>query len=513
MPTRCHGRGCRSALPDCGRWQASRRARPRLADAAVGRGRRARPAPGAGGRARGLLRHLRGAAAARRARPRPGRSGRTRTWSAAFARARRRRACGATRRPPPTPPAPDSTSCSRPAPRPASRWPTSCPALTAILERAGAAASAGRTTLYIAPDQGARPGPARPPRGARARRPGRPPTTATARRAARLGPRPRRVRPHQPRHAAPLAAAGARPLGAVLRVAATYVVVDECHHYRGVFGAHVAQVLRRLRRVCALYGADPTFVLASATVAEPESTAARLTGARRDRGDRRRLAARRGRARAVGAAVHRRTPARTAPPCAGAASSEAADLLADLVAEGVRTLAFVRSRRGAEQVALDRGRAARRGRPVAARAGRRLPRRLPARGAPRDRAGAARRAAARAGRDQRARARHRRQRPRRRADGRLPRHPRGAVAAGRPGRPQRRRRARRSWSPATTRSTPTSSPTPRRCSAGRSRRPSSTPPTPTSSGRTCARPPQELPLTEADLPLFGADRARRCSTS
>ena len=48
-----------------------------------------------------------------------------------------------------------------------------------------------------------------------------------------------------------------------------YVVVDECHHYRGVFGAHVAQVLRRLRRVCALYGADPTFVLASATVAEP----------------------------------------------------------------------------------------------------------------------------------------------------------------------------------------------------------------------------------------------------
>ena len=47
-------------------------------------------------------------------------------------------------------------------------------------------------------------------------------------------------------------------------------MVDECHHYRGVFGAHVAQVLRRLRRVCAPYGADPTFVLASATVAEPE---------------------------------------------------------------------------------------------------------------------------------------------------------------------------------------------------------------------------------------------------
>ena len=57
-----------------------------------------------------------------------------------------------------------------------------------------------------------------------------------------------------------------------------YVVIDECHHYRGVFGAHVSHVLRRLRRVCALYGADPTFVLASATVAEPDVLAGRLTG-------------------------------------------------------------------------------------------------------------------------------------------------------------------------------------------------------------------------------------------
>jgi len=57
-----------------------------------------------------------------------------------------------------------------------------------------------------------------------------------------------------------------------------FVVIDECHHYRGVFGAHVAQIVRRLRRVAALYGADPTFVLASATVAEPEVAARRLTG-------------------------------------------------------------------------------------------------------------------------------------------------------------------------------------------------------------------------------------------
>ena len=65
--------------------------------------------------------------------------------------------------------------------------------------------------------------------------------------------------------------------GAFLR-GLDYVVIDECHHYRGVFGSHVAQVLRRLRRVCARYGAHPVFVLASATVADPASTATRLTG-------------------------------------------------------------------------------------------------------------------------------------------------------------------------------------------------------------------------------------------
>jgi DEAD/DEAH box helicase domain-containing protein len=57
-----------------------------------------------------------------------------------------------------------------------------------------------------------------------------------------------------------------------------FVVVDECHHYRGVFGAHVAQILRRLRRVAAHYGAEPTFVMASATAAEPDVTASRLAG-------------------------------------------------------------------------------------------------------------------------------------------------------------------------------------------------------------------------------------------
>jgi DEAD/DEAH box helicase domain-containing protein len=59
-----------------------------------------------------------------------------------------------------------------------------------------------------------------------------------------------------------------------------YVVVDECHAYRGVFGSHVALVLRRLLRLAARYGAEPTVVLASATVADPAITAERLIGRR-----------------------------------------------------------------------------------------------------------------------------------------------------------------------------------------------------------------------------------------
>ncbi|GIG58809.1 hypothetical protein Lfu02_31810 [Longispora fulva] len=57
-----------------------------------------------------------------------------------------------------------------------------------------------------------------------------------------------------------------------------YVVIDECHTYRGVFGSHVAHVIRRLRRLCARYGTSPTFVLASATVSDPAASASRLTG-------------------------------------------------------------------------------------------------------------------------------------------------------------------------------------------------------------------------------------------
>ncbi len=58
-----------------------------------------------------------------------------------------------------------------------------------------------------------------------------------------------------------------------------YVVIDEMHTYRGVFGSHVANVLRRLQRICRFYGARPTFILCSATIANPGELAERLIGA------------------------------------------------------------------------------------------------------------------------------------------------------------------------------------------------------------------------------------------
>ena len=130
-----------------------------------------------------------------------------------------------------------------------------------------------------------------------------------------------------------------------------YVVVDECHHYRGVFGAHVSQVLRRLRRVAALYGAEPTFVLASATVAEPETAARRLTGlpveaVTDDASPRGQVALALWEPPFVSYAGEHGAPVRRS------VTAELADLLTDLVVSRVRTLAFVRSRRGAETVAL-----------------------------------------------------------------------------------------------------------------------------------------------------------------
>ncbi len=136
------------------------------------------------------------------------------------------------------------------------------------------------------------------------------------------------------------------------------VIIDECHGYRGVFGSHVAQVLRRLRRVTAYHavpgslpgtGRPPVFILASATIAGPEDCARKLTGLD---------------AVAVTEDGSPRAPVTFAlwePPllhgyaearARRAATSEAADLLAALVKAEVPALAFIRSRRGAETVAL-----------------------------------------------------------------------------------------------------------------------------------------------------------------
>ncbi len=85
-----------------------------------------------------------------------------------------------------------------------------------------------------------------------------------------------------------------------------YVVIDELHAYRGVFGSHLTNVLRRLRRVCEHYGSNPTFICSSATIANPRELAEALVGsAVRAGGEDRRAARREG--------VPLRQPARGQP--------------------------------------------------------------------------------------------------------------------------------------------------------------------------------------------------------
>ncbi len=132
-----------------------------------------------------------------------------------------------------------------------------------------------------------------------------------------------------------------------------YVIVDECHGYRGVFGSHVAQVMRRLRRVTAYHhggGTDLRFILASATISEPGRCAELLTGilAEEITDD----AAPRG-PMTFGLWEPPLTTARgeRGAPVRRSAIAETAGLLADLVRDGTPALAFIRSRRGAEAAA------------------------------------------------------------------------------------------------------------------------------------------------------------------
>jgi DEAD/DEAH box helicase domain-containing protein len=124
-----------------------------------------------------------------------------------------------------------------------------------------------------------------------------------------------------------------------------WVVVDEAHVYRGVFGSHVANVLRRLRRMANAYGTEPRFILTSATIANPLELAEELTGLEFRLVDR------------DGAPRAERQVAMWNPPLVdedkgirASALSEAAGLLAELVQREVRTICFLKSRRGVELI-------------------------------------------------------------------------------------------------------------------------------------------------------------------
>jgi DEAD/DEAH box helicase domain-containing protein len=124
-----------------------------------------------------------------------------------------------------------------------------------------------------------------------------------------------------------------------------YVIVDEAHVYRGVFGSHVANVLRRLRRLARIYGAEPQFILATATISNPGELGTSLIGEH---------------VTVVGddaAPRAERTVVLWNPPLLDAefalrasALAEAARLQASFVERGLRTLTFAKSRKAAELI-------------------------------------------------------------------------------------------------------------------------------------------------------------------
>lgn len=122
-----------------------------------------------------------------------------------------------------------------------------------------------------------------------------------------------------------------------------FVVIDEMHTYRGVFGSHVAQILRRLQRVCRYYGSTPQFILLSATIANPKELAEQLLGHARnsitvihDHG--------------APQAKRHFVFMETEEGAAGHASGMAARLIARAAEAGLKTIAFTQSRRLTELV-------------------------------------------------------------------------------------------------------------------------------------------------------------------
>jgi DEAD/DEAH box helicase domain-containing protein len=124
-----------------------------------------------------------------------------------------------------------------------------------------------------------------------------------------------------------------------------YVVVDEAHVYRGVFGSHVANVLRRLRRLARIYDAEPQFLLATATIANPGELALELTGEGATAVD-----------RDTSARAEREVVIWNPPlldPELGLRASplgDAARLLSALTSRGLRTICFAKSRKAAELI-------------------------------------------------------------------------------------------------------------------------------------------------------------------
>jgi len=124
-----------------------------------------------------------------------------------------------------------------------------------------------------------------------------------------------------------------------------YVVVDEMHTYRGIFGSHVANVLRRLRRVARHYGADPQFLLSSATIRNPGEQAALLVG------DDVRVVDEDGAPRGPKLfAFWNPMPRGGDTPGRASASVEAERILVTLMRRGVQTIAFTKSRVAAELI-------------------------------------------------------------------------------------------------------------------------------------------------------------------